>query len=58
MRSNTTTFASAATLIVRIRPAKPGRVSVTLKSRIGVHERGVDAETDHRDDPEEAVEHE
>ena len=33
IRSNTTTFASAATPIVRIRPAKPGRVSVTLKSR-------------------------
>ena len=34
MRSNMTTFASAATPIVRIRPAKPGRVSVTPKSRI------------------------
>ena len=34
IRSNTTTFASAATPIVRIRPAKPGSVSVTLKSRI------------------------
>ena len=34
MRSKTTTFASAATPIVRMRPAKPGSVSVTLKSRI------------------------
>ena len=34
MRSKTTTFASAATPIVRIRPAKPGSVSVTWKSRI------------------------
>ena len=32
MRSKTTTFASAATPIVRMRPAKPGRLSVTLKS--------------------------
>ena len=29
MRSNTTTFASAATPIVRMRPAKPGKVIVT-----------------------------
>ncbi len=34
IRSKMTTFASAATPIVRIRPAKPGSVSVTLKSRI------------------------
>ena len=34
MRSKTTTFASAATPMVRIRPAKPGSVSVTLKSRM------------------------
>ena len=33
MRSKTTTFASAATPIVRMRPAKPGRVRVTLKIR-------------------------
>ena len=34
IRSKTTTFASAATPIVRIMPAKPGSVSVTLRSRI------------------------
>ncbi len=34
MRSKTTTFASAATPIVRISPANPGSVSVTLKRRI------------------------
>ena len=34
MRSKMTTFASAATPIVRIRPAKPGSVSVTFRSRI------------------------
>jgi hypothetical protein len=34
IRSKTTTFASAATPIVRIRPAKPGRVSVTPKIMI------------------------
>ncbi len=37
MRSKMTTFASAATPIVRIRPAKPGSVSVTLKSRIAAY---------------------
>ena len=37
IRSKTTTFASAATPIVRIRPAKPGRVSVTPKSRIAAY---------------------
>ena len=34
MRSKMTMFASAATPIVRIMPAKPGSVSVTSKSRI------------------------
>ena len=34
IRSKMTTFASAATPIERIRPAKPGSVSVTSKSRI------------------------
>ena len=34
MRSKMTMFASAATPIVRIIPAKPGRVSVTSKSKI------------------------
>ena len=59
MRSKMTTFASAATPIVRIRPAKPGSVSVTLKSRIArVEERRVDGEADHRDQAEEAVEEE
>ena len=33
IRSKMTMFASAATPMVRIRPAKPGRVSVTLKRR-------------------------
>ncbi len=37
IRSKMTTFASAATPIVRIRPAKPGRVSVTLKARIAAY---------------------
>ena len=37
MRSKMTMFASAATPIVRIIPAKPGRVSVTLKSRIAAN---------------------
>ena len=59
MRSKTTTFASAATPIVRIRPAKPGSVSVTLKSRIArVVEERVDREADDRDEAEEAVEDE
>jgi hypothetical protein len=34
MRSKMTMFASAATPNVRTRPANPGSVSVTLKSRI------------------------
>ena len=34
IRSKMTTFASAATPIVRITPAKPGSVSVTPKSKI------------------------
>ena len=34
IRSKITTFASAATPIVRIKPAKPGSVSVTPKIRI------------------------
>ena len=59
MRSKMTTFASAATPIVRIRPAKPGSVSVTFRSRIAaVQERDVDAEADHGDHAEEAVEDE
>ena len=37
MRSKMTTFASAATPIVRIRPAKPGSVSVTLRMRIAAY---------------------
>ena len=37
MRSKMTMFASAATPIVRINPAKPGSVSVTLKSRISAY---------------------
>ena len=54
-----TMFASAATPIVRIIPAKPGSVSVTLKSRIAAYRKsGVDAEADHRDEAEEAVEEE
>ena len=57
MRSKMTTFASAATPIVRMRPAKPGRVSVTLKMQERrVQEHGVDAEADHRDEAEEAIE--
>jgi hypothetical protein len=37
IRSKMTMFASAATPIVRINPAKPGSVSVTLKSRISAY---------------------
>ena len=37
MRSKMTTFASAATPNVRTRPANPGSVSVTLKSRIAAY---------------------
>ena len=57
MRSKMTTFASAATPTVRIRPAKPGSVSVTLKSRIAAYrKRRVDAEADDGHEAEEAVE--
>ena len=59
MRSKTTTFASAATPIVRINPAKPGSVSVTPKSTIAAYMNArVDREADDCDDAEEAVEHE
>ena len=57
MRSKTTTFASAATPIVRMRPAKPGRVKRDVEDQERrVQEHGVDAEADHRDETEEAVE--
>ncbi len=56
IRSKMTMFASAATPIVRIRPAKPGRVSVTLKMQDRpVEEDAVDGEPEDRDDAEEAV---
>ena len=57
MRSKTTTFASAATPIVRISPgeARQRQRDVEEQDR-RVHERGVDAEADHRDEAEEAVE--
>ncbi len=54
-----TTFASAATPIVRIRPAKPGSVSDDAEEQDrAVHEGRVDREPDDRDDAEEAVEDE
>ena len=57
MRSKMTTFASAATPIVRINPAKPGSVSVTPNSTIAAYMNArVDGEADHRDEAEEAVE--
>ena len=57
MRSKMTTFASAATPIVRIMPAKPGRVSVTFEEQDRrVQEDRVDAETEDCDEAEEAVE--
>ena len=50
-------FASAATPIVRIRPAKPGqRERHAEQQDRAVHERRVDREAEHRDDAEEAVE--
>jgi hypothetical protein len=52
MRSKTTTFASAATPIVRIRPAKPGSVSVTPKSRIAEAEEPIEDEQEERHDEE------
>ena len=56
-RSKMTMFASAATPIVRIRPAMPGSVIVIGISLIErEHEQRVDAEGADRDDAEDAVE--
>ena len=51
-----TTFESAATPIVRISPAMPGRVSVIgISFIIAVKKTGVDGEAEDRDHAEEAV---